>query len=122
MIPPEKKNSHGALEYPQQLGPRPSDRPQTQAPGRHCPKATPREPHLLLALLLQVHLHLQRLAGLQEGLAVLAVRHVVGHDAHDDGAQVEEDVGQNLYPEEEERKGQRSRHVFRRRMEEVGRW
>lgn len=58
-----------------------------------------------MALLLQVHLHLQRLAGLQEGLAVLAVSHVVGHDAHDDGAQVEEDVGQDLYPEE--RKGQR---------------
>lgn len=64
-----------------------------------------RETHLLLALLLQVHLHLQRLAGLQEGLAVLAVRHVVGHDAHDDGAQVEEDVGQDLRPEGK-RKGQ----------------
>lgn len=72
--------------------------PQSLTPG--CP----REPYLLLALLLQVHLHLQRLVGLQEGLAVLAVCHVVGHDAHDDGAQVEEDVGQDLCPKE--RKGQ----------------
>lgn len=58
-------------------------------------------PHLLLALLLQVHLYLQRLAGLQKGLAVLAVCHVVGHDAHNDGAQVEEDIGQDLDPKEE---------------------
>lgn len=68
------------------------------------PPTAPTEAHLLLALLLQVHLHLQRLAGLQEGLAVLAVRHVVGHDAHGDGAQVEGDVRQDLCPEE--RKGQ----------------
>lgn len=52
--------------------------------------------HLLLALLLQVHLHLQRLASLQEGLAVLAVSHVIGHDAHDDGTQVQKYVGQDL--------------------------
>lgn len=71
----------------------------SQAP----PSPSP-ESHLLLALLLQVHLHLQRLAGLQEGLAVLAVCHVVGHDAHDDGAQVEEDVGQDLDAKEEEEK------------------
>lgn len=62
------------------------------------PGAPPKEPHLLLALLLQVHLHLQRLAGLQEGLAVLAVCHVVGRDAHDDGAEVQKDTGQDLHP------------------------
>ena len=33
---------------------------------------------------------------IREGLAVLAVCHVVGHDAHDDSTQVEEDVGQDL--------------------------
>lgn len=81
----------------------------SQAPGPRptAPPGFPPSPesHLLLALLLQVHLHLQRLAGFQEGLAMLAVRHVVGHDAHDDGAQVEEDVGQDLRVEEEERTG-----------------
>ena len=111
----ENSNSkpHRALETQKQLGSLPSDRPQTGVPGWYCPKAFPREPDLLLALLLQVHLHLQRLAGLQEGLAVLAVCHVVGHDAHDDGAQVEEDVGQNLHAKEE-RKGQWSGPTFRR--------
>lgn len=34
---------------------------------------------------------------------MLAVCHVVGHDAHDDGTQVEEDIGQDLHAKEEER-------------------
>lgn len=98
---------------PQHLG---SLLPTGLAPGPRAgivPQATPKEPHLLLALLLQVHLHLQRLAGLQEGFAVLAVRHVVGHDAHDDGTQVEEDVGQDLYPRG--RRGQRVKACLRER-------
>lgn len=35
---------------------------------------------------------------------MLAVCHVVGHDAHDDGAQVEEDIGQDLRAKEERKK------------------
>lgn len=84
---------------------RPLSLPTPSRPKAHCsPRVPPPSPesHLLLALLLQVHLHLQRLAGFQEGLAMLAVGHVVGHDAHDDGAQVEEDIGQDLRVEEEE--------------------
>lgn len=53
-------------------------------------------PDLLLALLLQVQFNLQGLPGLQEGLAMLPVGHVVGHDAHGDDAGVDHDVGQEL--------------------------
>lgn len=51
---------------------------------------------LLLALLLQVQFNLQGLPGLQEGLAVFAVSHVVGHDAHSDDTDVDHNVGQKL--------------------------
>lgn len=53
-------------------------------------------PYLLLALLLQVELDLEGLPGFEEGFAVLAVGHVVGHGAHRDGAQVDGHVGQEL--------------------------
>lgn len=50
---------------------------------------------------------------------MLAVCHVVGHDAHDDGAQVEEDVGQDLRVEEEERTGVMNIYLQGRRDREV---
>lgn len=52
--------------------------------------------YLLLALLLQVQLHLQGLSGLQEGLAMFPVSHVVRHDAHGDGTHVDHNVSQKL--------------------------
>lgn len=64
------------------------------------PRAVPlpiRDSYLLLALLLQVELDLEGLARFEEGFAVLAVSHVVGHGAHRDGAKVDGNVGQDLW-------------------------
>lgn len=43
---------------------------------------------------------------------MLAVCHVVGHDAHDDGAQVEEDIGQDLRAKEEKKKKTRLKTIY----------
>lgn len=59
--------------------------------------------YLLLALLFQVQLHFQRLSGLQKSLSVLPVSHVVGHDTHGDGTNVDEGVGQELETDEDDR-------------------
>ena len=72
-----------------------------------CPHAVPlpgRGSYLLLALLLQVELDLEGLARFEEGFAVLAVGHVVGHGAHRDGTKVDGNVGQDLWGQ---RKGER---------------
>lgn len=70
--------------------------PATPAPSC-CPHTVPsHSSYLLLALLLQVELDLEGLPRFQEGLAVLAVSHVVGHGAHSDGTKVDGNVGQDL--------------------------
>lgn len=51
---------------------------------------------LLLALLLQVEFDLQWLSRLQKGLSMLPVGHVVRHDAHSDGTNIDHNVGQKL--------------------------
>lgn len=51
---------------------------------------------LLLALLLQVEFDLQWLSCFEEGLPVLPVSHVVGHDPHRDGTHIDHNVGKKL--------------------------